>query len=390
MTTPALSTRAERHSSAVMITGASGFLGRLVVTGLLAHGDSKLILPVRSGHTPESLRASIADEAMAAGTPLSERELRRVCVIPLPPIPQLSELDTILKREGVTEIIHSAGCVEYFDRKRLQEGNIDLSQAMVDLAGRLEMQRFVFVSTAYSSGYVDGPIPEAIHPEPESDPTLYTETKRQAERIVAMGQVPHLIVRPSAVMGDSRTGRYSGPIYGLYQLWWSNERFLCDRYRPVLHFVAPRIPVGIVHQDAFQAGFLAAYHNLPDNSIIHLTSRMETLPTMRDFWNLWITHCSRPEKVYYYERLADVPLERLEKNERIRLKFTETNTEITAREWNFATGNLARLRERGLVFQDVTLETIERCQSRFLEQSHRIQKFRTKYAAQIKVSPQMH
>src|SRR5260370_25019204 len=141
---------------------------------------------------------------------------------------------------------------------------------MLELSSALTVDRFVHVSTAYSSGYIEGRIGESLHAEPASDPTEYTRTKRAAERRVAESGVPYLIIRPSVVIGDSRTGRYSGKQTGLFQYWIGWEPLLLDHYRPELNTVTPPLPVNFAHQEPLQNPLPAASRKLEPGSIIHL------------------------------------------------------------------------------------------------------------------------
>ena len=123
--------------------------------------------------------------------------------------------------------------------------------------------------------------------------TDYTWSKREAESILARSGVPFVIIRPSVVVGDSRDGRYSGKRYGVYQLWHAAERLMGVQYPPVIYAVAPpKNRLHLLHQDAFQAGFLACYRHVPAGRFVHLVSREETLPTLRDLYHLWLGRCT--------------------------------------------------------------------------------------------------
>ena len=197
-----------------------------------------------------------------------------------------------------------------------------------------------------------------------------------------------MIVRPSVVIGDSRDGRYTGKPYGLYQLWSAFEKFLCDRYRPVLHFIAPTVKLQIIHQDAFKHSFMAAYDQLSDNSIIHLTSKHDSLPTVREVNELWNRMCTRSREIHYYDRLSDIPKNGLDRRTKMWLEFTAVNSEIAKHPWQFDNTMLNRLRANGLVFKDATIDTVRICQQRFFNQSPRLQAFLAKSEEQLEASLQ--
>ena len=262
--------------------------------------------------------------------------------------------------------------MDYFNSAELEQTNILLTDHMLDLARALNVERFVHISTAYSSGFLAGPIEESLHGEPASDPSDYTRTKRAAERRVSESGVPYIIIRPSIVIGDSRTGRYSGKQTGLFQYWRGWERLLLDHYRPDLHMVAPRLPVNFLHQDALQSAFQAAYRQLAPGTIINLVSDPAKAPTVRALWDMWLAALGMPTRRHYYDRLADVPLDRIPSRQRAFLMLASVNMEISAHHWNFENGMMTQLKRCGLDFADATLETMAICQARFMAESPRL------------------
>jgi len=240
------------------------------------------------------------------------------------------------------------------------------SFAVSDRDQALDIGRFVYLSTAYSAGFSDRPIPEALHEEPGSDPTDYTRTKRDAEWLVARSGLP----------------------YGIYQLWTAGERYLSAGFPPVLHVVAGDKPVNFIHQDAFKAGFWAAYRTLPDGAVLHLVSREDALPSMRDLRKLWMSTHGGPREVHFFERLEDVPEGEIAPQVRMWLDFTAVNNEIASVRWNFALDGLDALRRGGVQMTDASLATVMIAQSRFVADSPKLQLFVTSYRAAGAVAPQ--
>jgi len=362
-----------------LLIGGSGYLGGLVAAGLLSDTDSLIIAPIRGAHTRESVLAPIREELRCEG--LADRiDFERILTVPLPDSDDWSALDALVERYAIEQIVHCAGSVDYFNVALLHEANIVLTGRLLDLARRHAMQRFVFLSTAFSSGYIDRPVREELHFGEGSDPTEYTKTKRYAESLVAASGVPYLIVRPSIVIGDSRDGRYSGKAYGLYQFWTAFERLLTDRYRDVLHLISPRVQLHLVHQNAFKNALVAACRYLPLDSIVNLTSRIDGLPTARRLTQQFCESVARPQQIFFYNKLADVRAEITDRRMRMLLDFTAVNSEISSHAWRFDNTALRTLRARGLQFADATLETVLTCQNRFVAKSPRIQAYLTKNA----------
>ncbi len=358
---------------AILLTGGTGFIGTLIAAVLLGREHRRVVAFAREGWQARDLVAQILPElGHNAGLREQAEIFGRLTVLPMPATAELSEHARQLSRLGVTEIVHCAGSLDYFNSAELEETNIVLTDRMLELARALNVERFVHVSTAYSSGYIAGRIGESLHGEPASDPTEYTRTKREAERRVAESGVPYLIIRPSVVIGDSRTGRYSGKQTGLFQYWSGWERLLLDHYRPELHMVAPRVPVNFVHQDALQNAFQAAFRHLKPGTIVNLVSDPAKAPTVRALWDLWLTALGMPTRCHYYDRLADVPLDRIPSRQRAFLMLASVNMEISAHHWDFENGTMTWLKRNGLDFADATLETMAICQARFMDESPRL------------------
>jgi nucleoside-diphosphate-sugar epimerase len=369
----------------VLITGATGTLGTLATAALLQDSDVEIVAPVRARHPKDAVAAAVTRVFALAGYKPETNWQQRLHQILLPagvdqpeaPDP-LADLDALASKLGVNEIVHCAGCLSYFDEQKLQAVNVEMTRRFVTAAERWNVERFVHISTAFASGFADGPIHEQLHRQATTDPTFYTTSKRLGEQIVADSDIPYLIVRPSIVIGDSRDGHYTGPRYGLYQLWSGVERFLLNEWSPELHYVAPEQSVPLIHQDAFQSGFMAAWRGLPDNSVCHLTSR--TSPNVREIAELFVQKYLRPRSVHYYDRLADVPLDAIPEPQRAFLAMAAVNIEISSRKWDFDTDNLDRLVADGAAFTDASIASVERCQDAYLSRSRRIARFSAKFS----------
>src|SRR5690242_9194607 len=367
---------------AVLLSGGTGFIGTLIAAVLLEREHRRVVALVREGWQASDLVAQILPELGHDASLQEQAEIfGRLTMLPMPATHELSEHARELNRLGVTEAVHCAGSMDYFNSAELEQTNVLLTDGMLELARALHVERFVHLSTAYSSGYIEGPVGECLHGEPASDPTEYTRTKRAAERRVAESGVPYLIVRPSVVIGDSRTGRYSGKQTGLFQYWRGWERLLLDHYRPEIHMVAPRVPVNFVHQDALQNAFQAAWRQLKPGTIINLVSDPAKAPTARALSDMWLTALGARTRRHYYDRLRDVPLDRIPPRQRAFLMLASVNMEISAHHWDFENGTMTRLKRDGLDFADATLETMAISQARFMDESPRLRAARARPTA---------
>ena len=109
-----------------------------------------------------------------------------------------------------TRVIHSAATVR-FDHS-LDEArriNVEGTRRILDFAGGARALRsFAYVGTAYVAGERSGLVRENELAMGQSYRNTYEQTKAEAEALVRsyLGSIPGVILRPSIIVGDSRTG----------------------------------------------------------------------------------------------------------------------------------------------------------------------------------------
>jgi thioester reductase-like protein len=187
----------------VLLTGATGFVGRELLARFLEHDDRHVHALVRAnddreaaGRLPEHQRLS----AWAADIERPELALdaRRV--------------DELAER--VSTVVHCAASVSFslgLDESR--RVNVDGTGRMVGLAERCAergdgLDRFSYVSTAYVAGAHRGAFAEDDLDLGQSFRNPYERSKFEAEQLVRSRAdgLPAQVLRPSIVVGDSRTG----------------------------------------------------------------------------------------------------------------------------------------------------------------------------------------
>ena len=165
----------------ILITGSSGVLGTAVAAEL-SSGYDVLCLRHRTAVDRPGVR-EIAADLTAPGLGLSavDRDL-------------VSSTDVI---------VHCAATTSFHnDRTKMSAVNIVGTQRILDLAAATGA-RLVHLSTAFVARH---------QPELEDEPLLvrgpaaYVESKVAAETLVRSSGLPSMTVRPSVVIGDSRTG----------------------------------------------------------------------------------------------------------------------------------------------------------------------------------------
>lgn len=378
----------EPHRAAhVVLTGATGYLGALTVVALLKDTAATISCLVRGARDDSALLEPVIEEWQAQGLTWSDELAARVRRVSLP----ADAADTVQLAACLAptdEVIHCAGHLDYYNVALLEEVNIGFTRRMLALAQTLNVKRFVYVSTAFAAGYSTGVTPEGALSDPPSDPTHYTRTKREAERLVATSGLPFVIIRPSILIGTGTTGRYSGKRYGLYQQWMGLERLTCDRFHAEFHTVAPKLPLNLLHQDAYSETFSAIYHWVPSGSYVNQVSREATSPSMRHLWDMWF-ETTRPRVVYYYDRMDDVPLPSIPSRQRAYLSFAQINLEIASHHWRFETGWLDALRNhKGLAHKDATINSVRVCQDRFVNVSEVMAKYFARHKDEMPDTPQ--
>lgn len=364
----------------VLLTGGSGFLGNIILARLLLDYSCEITLLLRTGNTKERVIDMALNYLVHTSSAQEKPDLNRVsvftCDSPGEYIPEdfyrtMGEFDTI---------IHAAGCVDYFDKNQLDIGNIQFTENMIALSHKVGATRFIFLSTAFSSGYREDIIPEHIHVPPFNDPTHYTFSKRHAEELVHNSGIAYYIMRPSIVIGHSQTGFYNGKRYGLYQQWMLMEKLFHDHYIKHWHYVASETKVQLLHCDSFEEQFFSAFEHLSENRCVNIISDINLAPTYRQVTDLWFKHVLNSESVTYYNNYEDIDLNSLSRKQRMLLGLIRKNTDLASRKWDFEATNAQKLKQLGVKFEDVTLASIKCCQDEFVKHSKNMQHYKKHFS----------
>ena len=205
-----------------LITGATGFVGGAVVLELLDRAEGRVLAVVR-GRDAAQARARLhgALEEMAAGygrPDLIPAVRERTDAVPgdiLAPACGADQADL----PDVDEFWHVAASLKYKekDREEIEAANVGGTENALDLARRLGVPVFNYVSTSYVAGSRRGIVPEGPVLDASLANNCYEETKIRAERLVeaAAGTMRVRIMRPTIVVGHSRT-RHGLNWSGLY------------------------------------------------------------------------------------------------------------------------------------------------------------------------------
>jgi nucleoside-diphosphate-sugar epimerase len=194
----------------VLVTGASGFVGRVTCAELRERGHEPVALVRRPGSEPEGCEAVHGD---------------------------IGATDDAALREAVASaapdcLIHlAAEIASQRDEEKIRATNTEGTRRLIDAAKAAGSPKFVFASTVVT-GEANGRLLEPDQPLPVETP--YGRSKQEGERMLRESGLPHAIVRPSHVYGSGgwyeqefvkrlrMPGRFA--VIGRGENWWDVVR----------------------------------------------------------------------------------------------------------------------------------------------------------------------
>jgi nucleoside-diphosphate-sugar epimerase len=204
----------------LLLTGASGVVGQALLEKLRGH---TLICLVRrtpvAGPQVECLRGDIAQPYLG----LDRADFDNLAC----------RIDGIVHAAAITDFAQSA--------EAIHQANVDGVRHVLELAAAARVP-FYHISTAFVHPSVQGYGEQGAH--------AYQRSKRAAEELVRRSGLPATIIRPSIVIGDSRTGEIAS-FQGLHLI----ASLLLKGLLPLLP-LAPQARLDFVPQDLV-AGVIA-------------------------------------------------------------------------------------------------------------------------------------
>jgi thioester reductase-like protein len=253
-------TTAPPARTTVLLTGATGMVGAEILARLIERDETHVIAVLR------------ADDDAQAGLRL-DALLRDVLAARPEERARVSAFAGDLCRRGlglsatareailatVDTIVHSGASVAFdMPLEHARTVNVGGTAAVLSLARTLHergrLRRFVHLSTAYVSGDTPRTFGEDECWVGQSFRNTYEQTKLEAELLLApwAASLPLVVVRPSIVVGDARTG-WTARFHGLYGPMRAFVRGLLER--------VPAAPDGLV--DTVPLDYVAA-------AVVHL------------------------------------------------------------------------------------------------------------------------
>ena len=221
----------------VLVTGASGFIGRALCTRLLASGHDVAGLIRREGSQPAGTRPLAGD--------LSDPE-------------RLRELLLAERPECVVHL--AAEIASQRSERKVREVNVAGTQRLLDACTALAREdpgaapRFVFASTVVT-GDAHGALLDEHTPLPVQTP--YGRSKQEGERLVLGSGLPAVVIRPSHVYGPGG--------------WYAQELIAQLRRPGRLAVIGSGENLwDVVHVDDVVAALLLAVERAAPGSIYHV------------------------------------------------------------------------------------------------------------------------
>lgn len=266
---------ARARRDGLLLTGATGFLGTELLARYLQETDREIFAVVRAdddAHAQDRIHDTL-ESAFGTAAPFRGRVRALAGDMTLPGL----GLDPDVAQSiagAVDEIIHGAAAVSFdLDLARARAINVRGTREMLDLAAlchrRGGLRRFTYISTAYVAGRHKGRFAEDDLDVGQRFRNAYEQSKFESEQLVrAAGEaLPVTVVRPSIIVGDSRTGWTAS----FNVLYWPT-RALARGAFPVLP-ARRRSPVDVVSVD-YVADAVRVLAAMPEAAgrTYHLTS----------------------------------------------------------------------------------------------------------------------
>jgi thioester reductase-like protein len=197
----------------VLLTGATGFLGREILARLLGTGGDRVFALVRARDQAQA-QARLR-ETISSLPGVIKPHARRVTAVPADlctPNLGLSESERERLASSVTQVIHAAASVSFeLGLPESRAINVEGTRRVLDLAGLAALcgglDCFTHVSTAYVAGTHRGRFADDDFDLGQGFRNAYERSKFEAEGLVrSRADLPVQVLRPSIIVGDSRTG----------------------------------------------------------------------------------------------------------------------------------------------------------------------------------------
>lgn len=211
----------------ILITGATGFVGRHLLKELLQLEDvTKVYVFVRDENKFNKLLNNLNEDA-----------LHKICVLKGDITKKELGLskDDLIKISKISEVYHLAATISLSNSEKSKDhifttnldGTVNLLELIKD---NKHLSCFYFFSSAYSCGVYTGQVHENWINKPELFRCHYEESKWLSENMIKKYHenfnVPYVLLRPSVILDDLNTNIKDADKYSVYLFGQSLKRIL--------------------------------------------------------------------------------------------------------------------------------------------------------------------
>ena len=220
----------EHTTTNILVTGVTGFLGGHYLAWR-SQLPGKIFVLVRAQDHKEGWKRIYSSLQLAAQSYEFELEeadelaKKVVCILGDMNQPNcgINSADMqVLQENKISSIWHCAANMAFLpkDRDKLIHTNVIGTTALMTIGKQLGVERFIYISTAYTAGAMKGEIKEELHDGNQEFGNCYEDSKHLAEQAVSRfcddNDIKWTILRPSIVMGPIASKNSGGTRFGGY------------------------------------------------------------------------------------------------------------------------------------------------------------------------------